>query len=304
MAFDRVSTYGVMQANHRRLEDTQKSYRALTEQIERGGQRSDFYRDIADESQDAIAFQATIMRYENYQRNTGVVKNRLAQSENALDQIGVVARGIRDDIMMALNPGTTALKVLQNEAPIVMKNIQRLANVRSGGVFLFSGASVDQPPVDITLLPQTGGLSLATDTAYYLGSAQTLTMQLDDDVPMAYGVTAGIPGIERILRSLVLVRNGGSQPSVLQDALTAAEAALADLDQQKAALGLQIKTIEQLEEQQEAILRYSQDAIQALATDDLASIILKQRQTEQQLEAIYATLRNSMKTSLVNYLRS
>ena len=179
-------------------------------------------QDLKDYARDAeliTAMRSIRTRVENYQDTNGLIADRLATQDTALNQVADAAGGTRQIIAEALASGR--VDTLVEDIQAQMRNAVEGMNARYGGKFVFSGGQVDTRPVTATSLADlTAGPPIAS---FFKNDGFKTQARIDDSTTVTTGVLASDIGANMLtaFQTFQTFEQGGSGP--FAGAMTAAQ---------------------------------------------------------------------------------
>jgi len=294
--------------------------RLFDSQVQVGsGKVAQRYQGVARESARLVDIKNAREQVLNLQQNFTLVRNRLELMAFAVDSMHEIMSDFRLQVVSAVSGNIAQLTDLDFQAQNLLLQIEDIMNTRDGSRYVFAGVRGDVAPVDIDNLVDpphappfgAGSYPSAEDTtrAYYSGGglASEITVRLDLNLNIAYGVTADELAFEEILRGLKLVATAQMSPTVEKDRLVEAarvlELALDRLDIiQNRIAGNQIR-IEQFDEKHRLFVKSAEDLAGEIENVDPAEAITKLNSDQVALESAFAVLARVQESTLLNFLR-
>jgi flagellar hook-associated protein 3 FlgL len=188
---NRVSTagnYAAMLANLMRAQQGQMFYGAQVATQKKGSDLKAF-----SSTADTLTAMNTVKaRLQSYQDQNGVIADRLASQDVALNQVTDAAGKVREAIANALATGSA--QTLMEEVTAQLSSAVEGMNARYNGKFLFAGGQVDTRPVTVTQLSDlAGGAPIA---GFIKNDNYKLQNRLDDSTTITSGVLASDIGTQ------------------------------------------------------------------------------------------------------------
>ena len=180
----RMATFGVHKLTQSQMLDTQARLFETQMQISSGKVSRD-YAGIAINSRRLVNLENAVAEVVGFVKNIDVTESRLQLMENATAGAFDVAARFRDLLVGALNVDNASLLTLNQRAEDLLQELTGGLNVKHDNRFLFSGARIDTPPIDLSVL---FGTSLPLVDAAEFGGAATAS---------GTGIT-GLTGISRV----------------------------------------------------------------------------------------------------------
>ncbi len=148
----------------------------------------------------------------------------------------------------------------------------------------------------------------STQPGYYEGDSNTLSVRIDPNATVDYGVTATEPGFEKLFRALYMVRNanvstGNIDRATLESALGLAIEAVREIPDIRSTIGSDRLALEQMKNRHLDFVVYSGEAINQIETVDIAAAVARLSSDQVQLEASYMLTARLSQLTLANFLR-
>ncbi len=178
------------------------------------GKVSQRYSGVARNAARLVDIRNAREQVQNLQQNFALVRNRLELMAFAIDSIQDIMSDFRMRVVGAVSGNAAQITDLAFQAQNLLSQIADIMNTRDGSRYVFAGVRGDAAPVDFNTVvdpahaPPFGGGSYPssedTTRAYYSGGglASEITVRLDLNLSIAYGVTADELPFEEIRRSL------------------------------------------------------------------------------------------------------
>jgi flagellar hook-associated protein 3 FlgL len=188
---NRVSTsgnYAIMLANLMRAQQDQSAYGS---QLATQKKATDL-KGFANTADTLTAMNTVKARLQTYQDQNGVVADRLASQDAALNQITDAAANVREAIANALATGKA--DTLMEEVKAQLQSAVEGLNARYNGKYLFAGGQVDTKPVTVTQLSDLGGA--VPVGGFFQNDDYKLQNKLDDSTTITSGMLASDIGTQ------------------------------------------------------------------------------------------------------------
>ena len=148
----------------------------------------------------------------------------------------------------------------------------------------------------------------STAPGYYKGDSTDLSVRIDPNATLDYGVTADESGFEKLFRSLYLVLNanvtaGNIDTDTLETALGLAIDAIEEIPDIRSEIGSDRLSLEQMKNRHEDFIIFTNEAIDKIETVDVAAAVARMSIDQVQLEASYMLTARLSQLSLANFLR-
>jgi flagellar hook-associated protein 3 FlgL len=125
-------------------------------------------------------------RLQTYQDQNGVVADRLASQDVALNQVTDAAGSVRDAIANALATGSA--ETMMEQVKAALQGATEGMNARYNGKYLFAGGQVDTKPVTVTQISDLN--APATVSSFFQNDNYKLQNKLDDSTTITSGQLA------------------------------------------------------------------------------------------------------------------
>ena len=238
---------------------------------------------------------------ETYVRQNEQVADRLTAMDGALANLGGIAERIRNLLVQRLDAATGRLVPVDREAETLLAEAAAQLNLKLDERYLFAGSRTDTAPVELPATP----LTAADPTAYYKGDEVAVSVRVDRDVEVTYGISAADPAFANLLAGLDKAREahltddrGGIQSAVAM--IDAALGQMAELRGEAGATGARLATIA---DTQRGTALYLDELATRIEDVDLPETLARIAQDQAGLEAAYLTTSRISQLSLADYLR-
>jgi flagellar hook-associated protein 3 FlgL len=258
--------------------------------------------------------QSSVAHHQAYLDTIGTVQQRISEQSTALSTIENLAQKFSELLPSGAFNATPS--DIQTQAKALLQELGDLLNTSDGSRYLFSGSLTNTAPFDASHLPNPGSPSTAVNqpvpAGYYAGNDTVQKAKIDDNVTVAYGVTADNSAIEKIVRVANFLANlpaGSPNPnnpadvSAINQAATLINQGVAGLQQIEGTLALQSAQLQTVQQEHQNFINVAQTSIQNLESVDPATAISQLNQIETNLQASYQTVGTLQQLSLVNYLK-
>jgi flagellar hook-associated protein 3 FlgL len=147
-----------------------------------------------------------------------------------------------------------------------------------------------------------------TNPGFYEGDNTKLSVRIDPNATVNYGVTADEPGFEKLFRALYMVRNANVTPgnidrATLESALGLAIEAIQDIPDIRSRIGSDRLALEQMKGRHLDFNVYSNEAINQIESVDIVAAVARLSTEQVQLEASYMLTARLSQLTLANFLR-
>ncbi len=143
---------------------------------------------------------------------------------------------------------------------------------------------------------------------FYEGNSTKLSVRIDPNATVDYGVTADEPGFEKLFRALYMVRNanvtsGNIDTATLESALGLAIEAIEEIPDIGSWIGSDRLALEQMMTRHQDFIVFTGEAINKIETVDVAAAVARMSIDQVLLEASYMLTARLSQLSLANFLR-
>jgi flagellar hook-associated protein 3 FlgL len=277
------------------------------------GLKSQDYQGIAHETRRLEGLETKHARLDSYTKAIDRTDQRMAEMENAVGQLQSIASDFRSLLLQAGSADNLAQSQIQNDAEQMLKQAASILNTDYEGRYLFAGSATDQTPIDLTGLDFDDGTANDIESgAYYDGNDQELSVQVDRDLKVYYGVTAepgNDAGFDQLIQSLGQIARSAA-PLTGADIETALgrlsnepAGAIAQLADTRANLGSTRAVLETTRARLEETRINVEQGITEIEQVDLARAMTELSSHQNALESSYAVTARMARLSLLNFLR-
>ena len=149
------------------------------------------------------------------------------------------------------------------------------------------------------------------DTAnpgFYKGDNAKLYVRIDLNATVEFGIKANEPGIEKLVRSLYMVRNANVAPgsidrATLESALGIVIAAMDEIPDIRSKIGSDLLALEQMKTRHQDFTVFTTESISQIENVDIAAAVARLSIDQTFLEASYMLTARLSQLSLANFLR-
>ncbi len=149
------------------------------------------------------------------------------------------------------------------------------------------------------------------DTAnpgFYKGDSAKLYVRIDLNATIEFGIKANEPGIEKLVRSLYMVRNANVAPgsidrATLESALGIVIAAMDEIPDIRSKIGSDLLALEQMKTRHQDFTVFTTESIGQIENVDIAAAVARLSIDQTFLEASYMLTARLSQLSLANFLR-
>lgn len=299
---NRVATYpftNQMIADNMRL---QSKYGDVNTQIS-SGLKSPDYKGIATDSQNLLSLESVSRRLTTYTGNSNTVLAHVNTMYDSVGQMIDLANSMLTALTAALGGDIVDPTVTKAQADNALQETQALLNLKIGNRYLFSGSDIETAPVDLTDPAWTAQTTPSTaNSSYYQGNSTINSVQSSESMTVTYGVLAGNPAFEQLLRAYNLASNNSTNKTALQEASGLVKQAIDDMATIQGSLSLNANTLQNQIDQNDKDKVNLSELVSSIKEADIpsASVLLTEVQT--QIEASYSASVRVLNLNLHDYL--
>ena len=148
----------------------------------------------------------------------------------------------------------------------------------------------------------------STAPGFYEGDSTTLSVRIDPNSTVDYGVTADESGFEKLFRSLYMVLNatvtsGNIDTDTLESALGLAIEAIDEIPDIRSKIGSDRLALEQMKGRHQDFIVFTNEAVNKIENVDVVAAVARMSIDQVQLEASYMLTARLSQLSLANFLR-
>lgn len=148
----------------------------------------------------------------------------------------------------------------------------------------------------------------STAPGYYMGDTTTLSVRIDPNATVDYGITADESGFEKLFRSLYMALNatvttGNIDTDTLDSALGLVIEALDEIPDIRSRIGSDLLVLEQTKTRHEDFTIFTGESIGQIENVDVAAAVARMSLEEVFLEASYLLTARLSELGLANFLR-
>jgi len=148
----------------------------------------------------------------------------------------------------------------------------------------------------------------STAPGYYEGDSTNLSVRIDPNATVDYGITADESGFEKLFRSLYMVLNatvtsGNIDTDTLESALGLAIEAIEEIPDIRSRIGSDRLALEQMKGRHQDFIVFTNEAVNKIENVDVVAAVVRMSIDQVQLEASYMLTARLSQLSLANFLR-
>ena len=304
---NRVANLSAQNLSLSLLQQTQS--RAMDAQVQIStGKKAERYMGVAPDSARLLSLKSEHARATQFVAGNKVADMRLQKMETSIAGTMDVATNLRTLLVNATHDENATALALNAEGAAMLSQVANYLNTQLDGRHLFSGSRTDIAPVDFSTLPADGVFTGPAADLYYKGDDLPATLRTGEASSITYGVTADEPGLDKLVQALQIVATiDTTDPTAararLEEALTLANGAVAEIPDIRSRIGSSRATIELANSQHDEFLLYAEGAIGDIENVDVTEAITRLSGHQATLEASYASLARLQSVSLLDYLR-
>src|SRR5579883_1532231 len=278
------------------IQQTQSQISDLQSQLS-SGHVAQTYDGLAPQAQPLINLQNDNTKITQYNSSISTALQQMSTAQTSISSLISLASNFETTLVNALNGTNASNMALNQTAQSNLQQVAGLLNVQFNGQYVFSGTATNTAPVNLS----------TPNTAYYQGTSAQPTVQADDNVSVAYGVTAASPGFEELIRSLNLAATTVTTPGAidtkrLQEALNVIKQAISDMTTTQSSLGVSQGVLNAVSSSHAQLLTQLQSNISDIQNVDVAQASTNLSALEITLQSSYAVTARLSQLSIVQYL--
>ncbi|MCP1968017.1 flagellin [Bradyrhizobium elkanii] len=251
-----------------------------------------------------INLQVSVTRAQSYIDASQLADNKVQVMYSAVGSVTDIITQLRTQLSAATTGSSTATASVINYAQQAMAQMQGLLNTQYDGEYVFSGARTDTAPADLSSFGTGTGSLTTSDTSYYKGDSEIASVRVSDSQSISYGITAGNPAFEQVMRLLKFVGNSSNlSSSEVSQALELASNALDATSTVQAKLSTAASQIETASRNQSDYQNFAKTLSTDLTSVDVAAVTAQLSTYQAQLTASYSAISKIQSMNLASYLR-
>ena len=271
---------------------------------ESSGLKSQDFGGYGSDAGRVINLQVSVTRSQSYIDAAKLADNKVQVMYSAVGTMTDIITQLRTQLGAATTGSSTASASVVNYAQQALSQMQGLLDTQYNGEYVFSGASTDTAPVDLTSFGTGAGSLTTADTSYYKGDSEIASVRVSDNQSISYGVTADNSAFEQVMRVLKFVGNSTSlSSSDISQALDLASSALDATSTVQAKLSTAAAQIESASASQSDYQNFAQTLSTDLTSVDVAAVTAQLSTYQAQLTASYSAISKIQSLNLASYLR-
>ncbi|HLI13189.1 MAG TPA: flagellin [Alphaproteobacteria bacterium] len=291
------------------IQQTQSQISDLQSQLS-SGHVAQTYDGLAPQAQPLINLQNDNTKITQYNSSISTALQQMSTAQTSISSLISLASNFETTLVNALNGTNASNMALNQTAQSNLQQVAGLLNVQFNGQYVFSGTATNTAPVNLSapgFTPPGSTYPSTPNTAYYQGTSAQPTVQADDNVSVAYGVTAASPGFEELIRSLNLAATTVTTPGAidtkrLQEALNVIKQAISDMTTTQSSLGVSQGVLNAVSSSHAQLLTQLQSNISDIQNVDVAQASTNLSALEITLQSSYAVTARLSQLSIVQYL--
>lgn len=221
--------------------------------------------------------------------------------DEALGAVVDIASKARVTMLQRLDGNLGDEVALDREVDVMLAQLEDALNTRFDGRYLFGGTRTDAAPVSLPTPPAT----VPDPALYYHGDQVRLSVRAEIGVELSYGVTADAAPFAGLIAALGQARAAhlAGDRAGLATAAAGLDAALGDLTDLRAQVGVTAARVESIAEGQRSAILYLDEVTSSIEEVDLAATLTRIANDQAGLEAAYMVTARLASLSLADYLR-
>lgn len=308
----RVATFATHQLSLAQQMRTQADWELANIQASSGQQSRD-YAGIAVDSRRLINLETLIATTDSYNANIDITEHRLQGMETNVSALFDIASTFRTQLIEALNANNAEVAAINQNAGVMLDEAVGLLNLKQDDRYLFAGSATDTAPVELAAFDPDDAAYDPNDPSlanmgYYAGNDSVLSVRIDENVVLDYGVTAEESGFEKLLRALHLAKTASTAPGAvdkarLEAALDLANQAIEDVPNIQTRIGTTRARLEDTKSAHVETQLFAEQEIGEIENVDVVQTMTRISQLQLQLEASYMVTAQMAGVTLMNFLR-
>ena len=281
--------------------DSQKRIQDANIQIATGV-ISQTFTGISDQATRLVSLEGLKTRFDQLEKNNTVVESRMERMDQAISAIFDAVTELRNLVIQRVNDASGSSVPLAAVGQNLLDVVAGQLNAKENGRFLFAGTLTNTAPV---IFPVPNPTTFGTpDATYYQGNAVELTVRIDDTITIKYGMTADRTAFQETIGAMKAAIQGDTtdNTTLLNQALSLADSALASLAGFRAEIGSDLSTIELAKQRNEDFVLFIEQSISDIRNVDIPSAITRLTTEETILQASFLALSRVGALSLANFL--
>ena len=273
------------------------------------GKVAERYSGIGIDAGRLVNLESTRTRIDQYVSNIQIVDQRLRVMETNASAIFDLASTFRTLLVNGLNAEASSEMALNTAAQDILAQVAGLLNEQQDGRYLFAGTATNAKPVDLNAAGFTSPPPVypsSADTGYFQGNNTRLSVRVDDNFDVTYGVTADETGFEQVIRALNLAATatvGPPQDRIrLEEALRVANLALDNVPLIISRIGGARRTLDEISVKHNDFQLFTEEAIGEIENVDVVKAMTQLTEDQVTLEASYMTVARLATLSLAQFL--
>jgi flagellar hook-associated protein 3 FlgL len=276
------------------------------------GLKSQTFAGIPAQASTLVNLQASKAQQQSYIDTINTVSTRLQTMSLAMSNIQTLMTQF--SAKLPQDAYNTQGATIQQEAQQLLTQIGGYLNTQDGTRYVFAGNQTSTPPFNQAGMPNPGDVTTnvggAPPAGYYDGDAGIAQATIDTNVVVKYGITAGNPAFEQIIRVLNYYANNGpldqTNPTDVANVNQSGQVltnAISSLEQLEGQVGLQQAQLNNTQTALEASISLASTNIGNITQVDPATAITQLNTLQTQLQASYQTVSMLQQLTLANYLK-
>lgn len=207
MSLQRVSTLALQQNTMRNAMGVQSTLAQAQLQISSGKKAQTFADLGGGQVEQFISLDNKFARTSEYLKNNQIAQSRMNLVNTALDQVIETANNLKNLLLQRRNQTLAGTVGFPQQAEGFYKAMAGQLNTQFEGRYIFAGTRTDVRPIDDTQLPTNVQLGVP-DSGYYRGSAEDVTLRIDDGFSITPNIRADDPSVQKLMAGIATALSG------------------------------------------------------------------------------------------------
>lgn len=332
-----VSFLGQGQAQTNRLLELNKTFADLQRQAS-SQKKHESLSGFGFESSRVLRYRTDISSLTQFNDNIDIASTRIELMTNSLEQANKLGEQVLSAIGGELLGGTVDITSINTIARNALDFLQTLVNTELDGRYLFSGSATNVPPIanraavntetqsfvtnwlngtltNAQLLTNTAGLTDAqTGFDPALSTAGPVSIRVDQNVEIDYGVVGNDVGFDKLIRAFSLAANltlpnpatdtpdNADLGAVLVDLQTLIREGVTEIRTAATDLSSKYALTDEIKQRQKEDIAIAQKVLGQIEDADTTEVLVKLQLMQNQLSASYQVTNIVSELSLVNFI--
>ncbi len=267
------------------------------------GKLTQFHTDIARDTTRLLDFETNLGRTEQFIANNNRLTARLERMDSALSGMFDALSRLRPLLLQRQNAATGDAGAFDVEFENLLETVAGLMNTREDGRYLFSGSMTNVAPVaDPVPDPAAFGVP---DATYYQGDSIQLSVRVDVDFTVSYGIEGDRTGFQRMIGAFKAAIEGvaTNDAGMLDTAIDLASQAITDIANYRNEVGSNLKVVDETTSRHLDFKVFLLNQIDSIENVDVTQAVIRLTNDQTILQASFMTLSQLSQITLVEFLR-